>query len=300
MKPTDTTRGLLYAFAAHALWGLVPLFWKQLVHVPAPELVAHRVAWSLVFVLGILVWQRRVPELVALLRNRRAVLWTAAATALITVNWGIYIWAVIAGKITQASLGYYITPLLNVLLGRVFFGETLRGMQIASVVLAGAGVAFMAFELHEMPWVGLALAFSFGLYGVLRKQAPALPLPGLAVETLIGAPFAFLFIGWRGVEGTWAFAHSTPLQTALVFGAGALTALPLLWFAHAARRLRYSTLGLIQYLTPTMQLLLAVALYGEPFTRAHGVTFACIWAGVALYATDAVLAQRRLAHATSA
>lgn len=292
-RPTSAA-GLAYALAAYLMWGLVPLFWKQLLHIPAAELVSHRIVWSLVFVLAVLAWQKRMPELKGVLRDRRRVLWLAGSTALISLNWGLYIWAVLDGRITEGSLGYYINPLVNVILGRVFLGETLRPAQLVSVGLAGVGVTWLAVQGDHFPWVAIALALSFGLYGLLRKQAPVRPLPGLAVETLIAVPVAAFILGTRGVEGTWAFSISTPLQVAFVFAGGAVTALPLLWFAHAAQRLKYSTLGIIQYLSPTIQLLLAVLVYGEPFTRAHAVTFICIWAGVAVYAIDAVVAQRRL------
>lgn len=297
MSLPKSAHGIAYALAAYVAWGLVPLFWKVLVHVPAPELVSHRVVWSLVFVVLALAWQKRLPEMKAILRDRKKLAWMTLSTALISINWGLYIWAVIVGNITQASLGYYINPLVNVLLARVFLGERLRPAQLVAVAIAAVGVSYMAVQGGEVPWIALTLAASFGVYGLIRKQTPMLPLPGLAVETLIAAPVAMVLLGARGFDGTWAFATSTPIQIAFVFAAGAVTAMPLLWFAHAARLLRYSTLGVIQYITPTMQLILAVLVFGEAFTPAHSVTFGFIWTGIAVYALDAVLAQRKMARA---
>lgn len=297
MSLPKSVHGIAYALAAYVAWGLVPLFWKVLVHVPAPELVSHRVVWSLVFVVLALAWQKRLPEMKAILRDRKKLAWMTLSTALISINWGLYIWAVIVGNITQASLGYYINPLVNVLLARVFLGERLRPAQLLAVAVAGVGVSYMAVQGGEVPWIALTLAGSFSVYGLIRKQAPMLPLPGLAVETLIAAPVAIALLASRGFDGSWAFSTSTPTQIAFVFAAGAVTALPLLWFAHAARLLRYSTLGVIQYITPTMQLLLAVLVFGEAFTPAHGVTFGFIWTGIAVYALDAVFVQRKMARA---
>lgn len=300
MDRKQTVTGLAYAVAAYLAWGLTPLFWKQLAHLPAPELVAHRVLWSLAIVVIVLALQRRLPEMKAILRDRRKVAWMAGSTALISLNWGLYVWAILNDRITEGSLGYYINPLVNVVIARAFLGETLRPAQAASVGLAGIGVVYLTVQGDHFPWIALTLALSFSLYGLLRKQAPVKPLPGLAVETLIAAPVALWLVGARGVEGTWAFATSTPWQLVLVFAGGAVTALPLLWFAHAAQRIRYSTLGIIQYLSPTMQLLLAVLVYGEAFTTAHAVTFVFIWAGVAVYAVDAMLEQRRTARLVAA
>lgn len=294
MRLPKSAHGVAYALAAYLSWGLVPLFWKVLAHIPASEILAHRVVWSLAFVFLALVAQKRLREVTAILSDRRKLAWMTLSTVLISINWGLYIWAVNAGNITQASLGYYINPLVNVVLARVFLGERLRPAQLAAVAIAGVGVGYMAVQGTDVPWIALTLAVSFATYGLIRKQAPMLPLPGLAVETLIAAPLAVAFLTSRGLDGSWAFATSTPVQIAFVFAAGAVTALPLLWFAHAARLLRYSTLGIFQYLTPTMQLLLAVLVFGEAFTEAHAVTFGLIWTGIAVYALDAVLRQRKL------
>jgi chloramphenicol-sensitive protein RarD len=299
--PTDqTATGLAYALAAYAAWGVVPVVWKQLGHVPPIELVSHRVFWSLLFVLALIAAKGRFGELRAVLADPKRRRWMLASTALISTNWFVFIWAVAAGRIAHASLGYYLNPLLNVLLGRLLLGEKLRRPQVVAVALAAGGVVNLAVAAGELPWVSIVLALSFSAYGLVRKQAPVEPLAGLAVETGLVAPVAVGVLAWSASAGTWAFETSTPGQLAWLLSAGAVTALPLLWFAHGARRLKYSTMGIVQYLAPPVQLALAVLVYGEPFTRAHAVTFGCIWAAVAIYAADAAWAQARVMRLAAA
>jgi chloramphenicol-sensitive protein RarD len=284
------TPGFAYAFAAYVAWGGSPLYWKQLAHVPPVALVAHRVVWSFVLVAGLLTLRRRWPETLGVLRNRRALAALLLTTTLISFNWGLYIWAVNSGRMVQGSLGYYINPLANVLLARLVLGERLRWLQWVSVGLAALAVLNLAVGLGQVPWVSLALAGSFSLYGLVRKLAPVESLTGLAVETALAAPVALgvlLLGGWE--QPVWG---ATPRDTLLLMFSGVATALPLLWFAQAARRLRYSTLGIIQYVSPTLQLALAVLVYGEAFTSRHAVTFTCLWTAVALYAFDGLWAAR--------
>lgn len=278
--------GVSYALAAYGAWGLFPIYWKLLSATSAVELVAHRILWSFVFVGVLLTVKRRWADYVKVFQNRRAVLALMLSTTLITGNWLLYIWSVNVGRVTEGSLGYYINPLVNVLLASVFLGEKLRPWQWAAVGLAALGVLNLAVGLGVVPWVSLGLALSFALYGLVRKLAPVDSLTGLAVETSLAVPAAVLFLGLVpfGQEGRVLGANT--VESLLMIGTGLATALPLLWFAHAARRLRYSTLGLFQYIAPTVQLLLAVLVYGEAFTSRHAVTFALIWGAVILYAVD--------------
>jgi len=284
-SPTASrTSGLAHAFAAYLAWGAFPLYWKQLTHVPAVMLVAHRVIWSALFVSVLLTFQRRWPEFLGVLRNRRALAALLLTTTLISVNWGLYIRAVNSGQVMEGSLGYYINPLVNVLLGRLFLGERLRWLQLGAVGLATLGVLNLALGMGQVPWIALTLAGTFSLYGLVRKLAPVESLTGLAVETGLAAPVALGLL----LFGSWGQPPmgATPRDTLLLMGSGVATALPLLWFAQGARRLRYSTLGIIQYLSPSCQLALAVLVYGEAFTSRHAITFACIWSAVLLYTFD--------------
>lgn len=281
--------GVASAVAAYTAWGLFPAWWKQLAHVSSTAIIAHRVLWSFVVVIGLIALSRRWSEVGRALRNRRALAVLGITTALISSNWLLFIWAVNSGRVTEASLGYYINPLVNVLLARLVLGERLRPLQIAAVVLATAGVIWLALGVGAMPWVSLSLATTFGLYGLLRKRAPVEPLTGLAVETGIAAPVALAWLAFA--EAGSPLLGGTGRDAFFLLGSGVATALPLLWFAMGARRLRYSTMGIIQYLAPTGQLALAVLAYGEPFTPRHALTFALIWSAIVLYAVDGFLAR---------
>jgi chloramphenicol-sensitive protein RarD len=284
--------GFAYALAAYLAWGLFPIYWKQLTAVAPLELIAHRVVWSFLFMLGMLTAFKRWPEVKRALSQRKTLAALLLSTALISSNWFIFIWAVNTGHVLEASLGYYINPLLNVLLARLVLGERLRPLQLVAVGLATLGVAYLAVGLGVVPWVSLVLALTFAFYGLVRKLAPVEPLTGLAVETAFAAPIAvlYLLIVPLAQQGRWL--PGTPRESLLLMCSGVATALPLLWFAMGAKRLRYSTLGIIQYLAPTCQLALAVLAYGEPFTSRHAVTFILIWTAVLLYAADGVRGSR--------
>lgn len=289
----ETTLGVIYALLCYGLWGITPIYFKAVQHVPAMELLAHRVIWSGVF-LALLLWlRRRFHELRPLLFDFRQLRWLLVSAALISLNWGVYIYTVHSNQILQASLGYYINPLVSVLLGMLFLQERLRPLQWVAIVLAAGGTLNLAITYGVVPWLSLILAFSFGFYGLVRKMAPAGPLVGLLVETLLVAPVALAYMAWLEADGAAKFLH-VDLYTDLMLAAAALvTALPLLWFTNGAKRLRLSTMGLFQYIAPTGQFLLAVFLYGEIFTVAHGVTFALIWLALLLYTGDMWRVQRR-------
>lgn len=280
-------RGLGFGLGAYLIWGFLPLYFLLLAGVTAGEIVADRVVWSLVLLIGILAIAGRFGKLMAVLRNPRTLGLLTISAALISVNWLIYIWAVQNGHVLAASLGYFLNPLVNVLLGVVVLSERLKRMQLAAVALAAAGVAVLASGAGTGLWISLSLAFSFGLYGLVRKIAPVESLEGLTVETALLTPFALAYMAWLASNDALVFGDA-PGLTALLVLAGAVTAVPLLLFAGAARRLPYSTLGLLQYLAPTLQFLLAITVFGEAMTTAHIVCFALIWSGLALYVLSSV------------
>ncbi|AJE02674.1 transporter [Geobacter pickeringii] len=279
--------GVTYALAAYLVWGFFPIYFKALAGVAPLEVLAHRIVWSVMTLALMLTAARRWEGVRAVFAQPKTLLTLCATTLLIAVNWLVFIYAVGAGKVLQSSLGYFINPLVSALLGVVFLRERLRAKQKLSFLLAAAGVAFLTVQHGELPWISLALALSFGLYGLLRKQAPVDSLSGLTVETLLLFPVALAYLLWLAHQGTSAFVAGPTRLTVLLACAGVLTSTPLIWFAAATKRLRLATVGLMQYLVPTLHFLLAVFAYGEPFTRAHLVSFACIWAGLVLYTIDA-------------
>lgn len=283
--------GPLYGAGAYVMWGLLPLFFKTLTGVPALQILSHRVLWSLLLVGAIVLIFGRWRGIVAALRVRWTLPMLALSALLIASNWLVYIWAVLHDHMLEASLGYFINPLVNVLVGVVVLGERLRRWQAIAVALAAVGVAVMLFSDVSRIWVPLALAGTFAGYGLIRKLAPIDALGGLTVETIVLAPAALAVVLWAAHHGYGAFGQHRATDGLLML-AGALTAVPLLLFAGAAKRMRFTTLGLLQYIAPTLQFLLAVLVYGEPFRPIHMLTFGCIWAGCALYAADSVRAAR--------
>lgn len=284
--------GLIYGLGAYLVWGLLPAFFKLLLAVSPGEIVAQRILWSLLFIAGLIAFNKSMPALRRALANPRVIGFLAISAALIAINWLVYVWAVINGHVLAASLGYFLNPLINVALGVIFLKERLGRLQMGSVLLAAIGVAVLALGASEGLWISLGLAFSFGFYGLVRKVAPVEALEGLAIETLILAPFALGWLIWLGQGDGLVFGEDIGLSLLLAFG-GVLTAVPLLMFAAAARRMPYAELGLLQYVAPTLQFLLAVVAYGEPMTSAHIVCFAFIWTGLALYAAGNIAELRR-------
>jgi len=293
METSPTRTGVLAATAAYLTWGLAPVYWKLLQTVPAVELLAHRIVWSFVLVVGWLGISRRLPDLAAAWAHPGTRARLLATTVLIAVNWGLFIWAVNSGHILQASLGYYINPLVSVVLGLVVLGERLSRGQGLAVALAALGVAVLALSVGSLPWVSLALAGSFGLYGLLRKTVRADAVLGLAFETSLLAPFALALLVTAALDGRGAFGRVSATTDGLLAFTGVLTAIPLLLFTAGARRLPLNLLGLLQYLTPTCHFALAVVVYHEPFSTAHAVTFGLIWTALALYTADARRRMRR-------
>lgn len=292
--------GLLYGLGAYAIWGVLPLYFKLLAEASATEIVAHRIVWSLVFLAALATLWRRWGAIRAAFLSKRVMAALLLTSALIAANWLIYIWAVINGHVLEGSLGYYLNPLVNVLLGVAILKERLSRAQLGAVLLAGAGVAVLASGAGSGLWISLSLAFSFGLYGFVRKVAPVDALEGLAIETAVLAPLSLGWILLLESQGGGGFtAYPASLQALLVIG-GAVTAAPLLMFNAAAKRLPYSTLGFLQYLAPSLQLLLAVAVFGEAFTRAHAICFGAIWAALAIFAWEGIRLGRARARAVAA
>ena len=280
---SEAVTGLLYTTGAFLLWGVSPLFWKLLKEVSAQELLAHRIVWSGAMMLVLLLATRQLGSLVPLLRSPRTVLQLVVATLLIAVNWFLYIWAVNNDRILEVSLGYYINPLLNVVLGMAFLGERLRRVQWISVSLALLGVLVMTLDHGGLPWISLVLAASFGFYGLARKTFRAGPAQGLALETWFLAPWMLLYLSRLEGQAFGSLGWTTDL---LLVATGLMTALPLLWFNHGAKRLPLSTVGLLQYLAPTGQFLIAVLVFHEPFPASRAAAFGLIWLALAIFTWD--------------
>ena len=292
--------GPLAAALAYILWGLFPIYIKQVATVPALEIVLHRSAWSLAVMLSLLLAMRRFAWLRQVVRQPRTLALFALSALLLACNWLLYVWAVNAGRLLDASLGYFINPLVNVLLGYAVLHERPRPLQWAAVALAAAGVLWLALGAGHVPWVSLVLALSFGFYGLLRKTAPLGATEGLALETLLLAPLAVGGLLWLGATGQGHFGQGDLRLDALLIAAGPATAIPLLLFASGARRVSMATLGLLQYLGPSIQFVLGVAVYHEPFSASRGVGFALIWAALALYSAASWWAPQRLPPPTAA
>jgi chloramphenicol-sensitive protein RarD len=282
--------GIAAALAAYTLWGLVPVFFKQLATVPALEIIAHRVLWSLLLLGGVLAVRGRLGAAWMAAQNPRILARVALASTLIVINWLTFVWAVNVNRVLETSLGYFITPLVSVVLAVLVLGERLRTRQWLAVALAACGVALEGWRIGGLPWVSLVLAGSFGLYGLLRKQLPLDAAGGLLLETACAAPVAGLYLLWLGAAGQFGSAVTIDL---LLIASGAVTAVPLLLFAVGARRLPLVTLGFLQYVAPSLTFLLAIFYYGEPMDVSRLLAFAAIWTGLALYSTDLLLHRRR-------
>ena len=285
--------GVLYGLAAYGLWGVMPVYFKWLKAVPSIDIVAHRIVWSLIVLILLVTVARAWGQIRQAIRSRKALAMLFVTALLIGTNWLLYVYAINSGHILAGSLGYYLNPLANILLGRFILNERLNKMQWAAVGIAAAGIAVLAAGALGTLWISLTLCFSFATYGLLRKIIHVESLAGLTIETSLLFPIA---LGWLLLGG----AVGQPMgsggqETFLLMAAGVVSTVPLLCFTAAARRLAYSTVGMLQFLAPTLQFLLAVAVYDEPFTAAHGFAFGCIWTALALY-VSAIIRDRRLAR----
>lgn len=290
-------RGALAAGVAYLAWGLFPLYWTQLGSINAVELIAHRHLSSLVFVLAIMAVGPGWSEFLAALRSRAALRWHLASGLLLTANWLVFVWGVNHGYVLESSLGYFLVPLVNVAFGRFLLHEHLRRLQWLAIACAALGVLLLLLRAGRLPWIALALAATFGFYGLLRKRSPLGPLVGLGVETLLLAPLALAFVLWQQHSGAGALGRVSAGLHVLLLSAGVVTAVPLLLFAYGARRIRFSTLGLLQYIGPTVQFALGAWFYREPFSPERAAAFGFIWVGLALYTFDNVWNQPRFTAA---
>jgi chloramphenicol-sensitive protein RarD len=293
-------RGMAYGIGAYLLWGIFPIYWKWLHTVPAIQVISHRIIWSFVLLAVIIFITRQFGAFRSAALHRRVVLIYLASAILLGINWLTYVWAINAGFVVETSLGYFINPLLSVLLGVFFLKERLRPWQWAPIGLAAIGVVYVAFSYGQFPWIALTLAFSFGIYGLVKKTAPLGSLYGLTLETgLLFVPAVSFLVIMEGM-GEGAFLHSGTIKDALMVGAGAVTTIPLLLFASAAQLIPLSMVGVLQYITPTMQFLLGVLVYHEPFNRSHLIGFCIVWLALILFWLESYLAARRPAVRTVA
>jgi chloramphenicol-sensitive protein RarD len=285
-------KGVLYGILCYGTWGFFPLYWKMLQHVPPVEILCHRMFWSMVFMATLFVGIRRYPVRQHV-RTRRQFLLLFLTGALMAANWGVYIWAINNGHIVQSSLGYYINPLLNVLFGFLFLKERLNRVQCVSLLLAVVGVTYLTVDFGSFPLISIVLALTFALYGLVRKKIDIDATSALTVETIYMSFPALAYLVVTFLQGNNAL-NDFHLPTALLLAmGGVVTALPLLWFGKAAERIPLSTMGFIQYLSPSLQLLIGVIIFGEPFTPSHVVCFSCIWLGLILFSADSVIRSRR-------
>ncbi len=283
--------GLPQAFGAYFIWGFVPVYFKWLSHVPPIEVVAQRILWSIPLLLVIMFFRKQLGDFDAIIRHRAHLRNLLVSATLIAINWLIYIWAITNDHVLAASLGYYLNPLVNVLLGRMFLGERLRPMQLVAVAAAALGVVILIGDALDTLWISVSLACSFGLYGLIRKITPVGSVPGLAVETTLLAPLSLCAVFWFASNGSGGFGDDFN-TTALLILAGAVTAIPLLLFATAARRMSYASLGFVQYIAPTIAFLLGVFVYGEPLSMTKLACFVLIWVSIAIFCADALRTYR--------
>ncbi len=279
----SATRGFFFALSAYVFWGVQPIFMKMVAHIPAAEVVAHRIVWSVPIAGIVLLILGRTADINVALRSPRTLIMAAVTAALITFNWGVYVWAIAADRAVETALGYYINPLVSVVMGAVLLSEKLSWPQIAAVLLAAIAVLVVTVDAGGLPWVSLALALSFAFYGYLRKTLPIGPSQGFFLEVLILCLPALGYIGWLQMTGQNHFVASAPGDMLLLVLCGPVTATPLLLYAFGAKLLRFSTIGIMQYIGPSIVLLIAVFVFGEPFGGVRAVAFGLIWVALVLY-----------------
>ncbi len=283
MKSQDTSRGFAFALSAYLLWGFLPFFMKALSHIPPSEVIAHRVVWSVPIAVLVLALRGELAGLWPMLKQPRVLAMGAATAALISVNWGIYVWAIGAGHALDAALGYYINPLFSVFLGAVLLKEKLSPRQMAAIGLAAVAVALLTWEAGKLPLVALGLTVTWGFYAYLKRRLPLGANQGFMLEILIMTPFALGYMIWMGTQGSGHFGAGSLTDTVLLLACGLVTAVPLMLYANGAKGLRLSTIGILQYIAPTMILIIAIVAFKEPFGSAQMLAFPMIWAALALY-----------------
>lgn len=284
---SPTQAGMMFAVSAYTMWGVAPIYFKQLLHVSATEILMHRIIWSALVLMGLIIGLRQINKVTTALADKKVMGLLVSAGLLLGCNWWLFIWAINNDHLLEASLGYYINPLFNVLFGFVFLGERFRKLQKFAVGLAFIGVAILIFSFGEVPYIALTLAFTFSLYGLLRKQVKVDSIPGLLIETCMMLPLAIGY--WCWIDSPTSNFTNNPVSTNVLFIlAGVVTTAPLLCFTAAAKRLLYSTLGFFQYIGPSIMFVLAVVVYNEPFNIERMITFGFVWTGLAVFTFDAV------------
>ena len=292
MSAGDTRRGFGFALAAYLLWGVLPLYLKALDHVPLAEVLAHRIIWSVPVALLVLFWLGRTADLRAALVAPRVLGMAMVTSALISINWGAYVWSIQSGQAVEAALGYYINPLFSILLGAVILGEKLSARQWLAVAMAAVAVAILTIEAGRLPLLALTMTFSWGFYALFKRALPVGPNQGFTLEVMILTPFALAGMVWLQGQGLLHVTRAGAWDVALLLGAGVITAVPLMLYANGAKGLTLSTIAIMQYITPSMIFLIAIFVFGEPFEGARLVAFPMIWAALALYSTE-ILRRRR-------
>ncbi len=287
-------KGILNGIGAYLLWGLFPIYWKLLHQVPALQVIGHRISWSFILLIAVVLLTRQWKDFRSAALTAKTLRIYSVAAVLLTVNWLVYVWGVNAGFIVETSLGYFINPLFSVLLGVIFLRERLRPAQWIPVALAAAGVIYLTVVYGRLPWIALTLAFSFGFYGFVKKLTPLGSLYGLTLETGIAFPFALIYLAFVGFTGTGVFLHEGLRTDILLIGAGAVTTIPLLMFASAARQIPLTVVGLLQYITPTMQFLIGVFIYKEQFDQSHFIGFGIVWVALIIFWVENFMAHRVL------
>ncbi|WP_404400744.1 EamA family transporter RarD [Idiomarina seosinensis] len=286
-------QGVFFALAAYTFWGLAPIYFKLVKQIPPFEILAHRIVWAFALVLILIIAMRRIDRIMPIVRSTKLMLRLALATVLLGGNWFLFIWAINTDHLLDASLGYYINPLLNVAIGMAFFGEKMRRLQLVAIALAVVGVAIQVITFGSIPWVALALAGSFATYGAIRKRLPVDSISGLWLETALLTPIMLAYLVLFADSAASDLSTNTASLNLLLIAAGLVTTVPLLCFTAAAQRLRYATLGFFQYIAPSLMFLLAVLAYGEPLAASKLLTFIIIWSALALYTLDSVLQRQR-------
>ncbi len=283
LQDKNSILGVFYGAISFVAWGFLPLYWKLLKDIPSDEILAHRIFWSFIFVGGILFFRRGIGVIKETLKDRKNMRNVLLCAFFITINWGLYIWAVNSGNIIQSSMGYYINPLMVVILGTTVLKEKLNMLQYVSIVFAAIGVAIMTIQFGSIPWVALLLAITFALYGLFKKLLKAESLVGLALETTAIMPLALVYILFKLFSRQSALYTVSPSTIILLLFSGIATATPLLWYAMGAARVKLSTMGFLQYISPTISLIIGIFVYGEKFTDTHLLSFSFIWIGLIIY-----------------
>jgi chloramphenicol-sensitive protein RarD len=293
---SETTKGIVYAFAAFILWGVLPLYWKQLERVPALEILAHRMLWSFFFLFGLMAIKGQLRSIRTIISNRGTMALIALCSFLVTINWGIYIWAVNRGHVLETGIGYYLQPLLVVLLAVIVLKERLDALQFSALVMAFIGVLIMTCRFGRLPWISLALAFSFSGYALMKKFVKVDSILAVTMEMLIMVPITLGYIIFTQASGTAALGSLSIWETVLLLLSGVVTATPILWFSIAAQKAPLSMVGFIQYIAPTIQIIIGVLVFMEEFTSTHLISFSFIWCGLILYSLSQVKKARSNRH----